>query len=152
MSLTLQYFANKWSLDSNFPVFWGAKNIINEPTALHCHISVLNKRSIAVYVYDDSEFPLCPLYKHYHLSCTVKRKFQNIIFCRALDKWPTSTFTVTIQILSQLLAYGNSCVNPILYAFLSEPFRRGFCAIVTCIRPAGPHGLQGWVQNSTSWE
>ena len=46
------------------------------------------------------------------------------------------------QIISHILAYSNSCVNPILYAFLSEPFRRGFWAIITCIRPSGPHGMQ----------
>jgi len=45
------------------------------------------------------------------------------------------------QIISAILAYSNSCVNPILYAFLSEPFRRGFCAVITCIRPSGPHGM-----------
>ncbi len=43
---------------------------------------------------------------------------------------------------SQILAYSNSCINPILYAFLSEPFRRGFCAVITCIRPSGPHGVR----------
>ncbi len=43
---------------------------------------------------------------------------------------------------AQILAYSNSCVNPILYAFLSEPFRRGFYAVITCIRPSGPHGVQ----------
>ena len=60
--------------------------------------------------------------------------------------FPISPFSVGIQIFSNLLSYGNSCVNPILYAFLSEPFRRGFCAVVSCIRPSGPHGLHGWVE------
>ncbi len=62
---------------------------------------------------------------------------------RSLKKYPNTTFTVTLQIISHLLAYSNSCVNPILYAFLSEPFRRGFCAVINCIRPAGPHNYNG---------
>ena len=65
------------------------------------------------------------------------------LYFRSLGMYPNSPFSVSIQIFSQLLAYGNSCVNPILYAFLSEPFRRGFCAVVSCMKPAGPHGLHG---------
>ncbi|VDK43835.1 unnamed protein product [Anisakis simplex] len=38
---------------------------------------------------------------------------------------------VIIQILSQVLAYTNSCLNPILYAFLSDNFRKGFTRIFT---------------------
>ncbi|VDM44752.1 unnamed protein product [Toxocara canis] len=38
---------------------------------------------------------------------------------------------VIIQILSQVLAYTNSCLNPILYAFLSDNFRKGFMRIFT---------------------
>jgi len=68
---------------------------------------------------------------------------QVVLVLRSLNMFPVSPFTVSIQIFSNLLSYGNSCVNPILYAFLSEPFRRGFCAVVSCIRPAGPHGLHG---------
>jgi hypothetical protein len=51
------------------------------------------------------------------------------------------TLSSSFQIISAILAYSNSCVNPILYAFLSEPFRRGFWAVITCIRPSGPHGM-----------
>ena len=72
--------------------------------------------------------------------------FFSLFFDRSLDMFPISPFSVGIQIFSNLLSYGNSCVNPILYAFLSEPFRRGFCAVVSCIRPSGPHGLHGWVE------
>lgn len=34
-----------------------------------------------------------------------------------------TTFRIITQIAAQVLAYINSCVNPILYAFLSDPFR-----------------------------
>ncbi|MPC66578.1 Allatostatin-A receptor [Portunus trituberculatus] len=34
-----------------------------------------------------------------------------------------TTIKIIMQIAAQVLAYINSCVNPILYAFLSDPFR-----------------------------
>ncbi|VDP29392.1 unnamed protein product [Soboliphyme baturini] len=40
-------------------------------------------------------------------------------------------------IFAQTLAYANSCLNPILYGFLSEPFRKGFFnigAFVFCLK------------------
>lgn len=37
---------------------------------------------------------------------------------------------VIFQIFSQVLAYTNSCLNPILYAFLSDNFRKGFVRII----------------------
>jgi allatostatin receptor len=37
---------------------------------------------------------------------------------------------VAFMTISQILCYGNSCVNPILYAFLSENFRKGFRRIL----------------------
>ena len=41
-------------------------------------------------------------------------------------------FHVLIQITSHILAYMNSCVNPILYAFLSDNFRKAFRKVVYC--------------------
>ena len=43
-----------------------------------------------------------------------------------------TTVSVSFQILGQILAYMNSCVNPILYAFLSENFRKAFRKVVSC--------------------
>ena len=65
-----------------------------------------------------------------------------ILVLKAMKLMPLTPVTITMQIISHILAYSNSCVNPILYAFLSEPFRRGFWAVITCIRPSGPHGIQ----------
>ncbi|KAK8766729.1 hypothetical protein V5799_006490 [Amblyomma americanum] len=41
---------------------------------------------------------------------------------------------VVMQIASQVIAYTNSCVNPFLYAFLSDSFRKGFCNVFSCFR------------------
>jgi hypothetical protein len=40
--------------------------------------------------------------------------------------------TILFAILSQSLVYISACVNPILYAFLSEPFRKAFHQFLTC--------------------
>lgn len=52
--------------------------------------------------------------------------FQIILLVKALDAYNITYFTVTAQIVSHVLAYMNSCVNPVLYAFLSENFRVAF--------------------------
>lgn len=44
----------------------------------------------------------------------------------------TKEFAI-IMMTSQVLAYANSCANPILYAFLSDNFRKGFYRIWYCI-------------------
>lgn len=43
-----------------------------------------------------------------------------------------ATAFVSIKIASNCLAYLNSCVNPFLYAFLSESFRKGFRSVLQC--------------------
>ncbi|CAF1548048.1 unnamed protein product [Adineta ricciae] len=39
---------------------------------------------------------------------------------------------ISFAIISQSLVYISACVNPILYAFLSEPFRKTFQQFLTC--------------------
>jgi len=48
----------------------------------------------------------------------------------------TLSFTVA-KMVANCLAYMNSCVNPILYAFLSENFRKGFFRLVACCMSGG---------------
>lgn len=43
---------------------------------------------------------------------------------------PFTRVFVVLMNVSRILAYTNSCVNPILYAFLSENFRKGFRKIL----------------------
>lgn len=40
--------------------------------------------------------------------------------------------TIALQISAHILAYASSCVNPLLYAFLSENFRKSFRKIIYC--------------------
>lgn len=46
----------------------------------------------------------------------------------------------TVHVISNCLAYGNSCVNPILYAFFSDNFRRAF-ARVLCFKRLQPQEI-----------
>ncbi|XP_055294786.1 allatostatin-A receptor-like isoform X2 [Sitodiplosis mosellana] len=51
---------------------------------------------------------------------------QIILVLKSLKLYGNSHITVIIQIISHVLAYTNSCVNPVLYAFLSDNFRKAF--------------------------
>ncbi|KAJ8252535.1 hypothetical protein COCON_G00218470 [Conger conger] len=47
-------------------------------------------------------------------------------------RFPLNDASFAFRIVSHCLAYGNSCVNPILYAFLSENFRKACQQVFTC--------------------
>ncbi|KAK6477044.1 galanin receptor type 1-like [Huso huso] len=46
--------------------------------------------------------------------------------------FPLNDASFAFRIISHCLAYGNSCINPILYAFLSENFRKACQQVFTC--------------------
>jgi len=48
----------------------------------------------------------------------------------------TMSFTVA-KMVANCLAYMNSCVNPVLYAFLSDNFRKAFFRLVACCSAGG---------------
>jgi len=60
---------------------------------------------------------------------------QLILLLKSLDLYQVTIINISFQIGSHVLAYSNSCVNPILYAFLSPPFRAGFQKLLPCMRP-----------------
>ncbi|KAJ8967490.1 hypothetical protein NQ314_002804 [Rhamnusium bicolor] len=42
------------------------------------------------------------------------------------------TFSITLHLLASCMSYSNSAVNPILYAFLSDNFKKSFLKACTC--------------------
>ncbi|XP_071346070.1 galanin receptor type 1b [Trachinotus anak] len=56
--------------------------------------------------------------------------------------FPLNDASFAFRIVSHCLSYGNSCVNPILYAFLSENFRKACRQVFTChfLYPPPPQG------------
>ncbi|XP_067216592.1 allatostatin-A receptor-like isoform X3 [Linepithema humile] len=64
---------------------------------------------------------------------------QVILVIKSLDIYPLTTATIMVQIASHILAYMNSCVNPFLYAFLSDNFRKAFWKLIYCRPRAEPN-------------
>lgn len=78
------------------------------------------------------------VHDHYKtISC-----LQIILVLKSIDMYEITNVNVMMQIVSQVMAYMNSCVNPILYAFLSDHFRKAFRKVVKC-GPMGPRGPGG---------
>lgn len=58
---------------------------------------------------------------------------QIILILQTMHLFQENAITfVSIKIASSCLAYLNSCINPFLYAFLSESFRKGFRSVLQC--------------------
>ncbi|KAG1668491.1 Allatostatin-A receptor [Nymphon striatum] len=62
-----------------------------------------------------------------------------ILVLKSFNLYKLSKGAIYAQIVSHTLAYANSCVNPILYAFLSENFRKSFHKVIAC--NSGQNGL-----------
>ncbi|KAF0300431.1 Allatostatin-A receptor [Amphibalanus amphitrite] len=73
---------------------------------------------------------------------------QIILVVRSLNKYPITDASVLIQIVAQVQAYTNSCINPILYAFLSENFRKAFFKVIYCA-PRQPAAVVGRPQRAS---
>ena len=52
------------------------------------------------------------------------------------------TAFVVVKIIANCLAYTNSCVNPLLYAFLSDAFRQSFHRKLCCVKRQQSAGIQ----------
>lgn len=61
-----------------------------------------------------------------------------VLVLKSVDLYgrPMNPPRIVVQIASQILAYTNSCVNPFLYAFLSDNFRKSFRKVIFCYRKA----------------
>lgn len=70
-----------------------------------------------------------------------RRRFQRvlcqqvILVLKSINYYDITAINVIMQIVSHCLAYANSCLNPILYAFLSENFRKAFRKVIIPWRP-----------------
>lgn len=62
------------------------------------------------------------------------------LYISCLGAAQATALTVTVFLLSQLLSYANSAVNPILYAFLSDNFKKSFAKAFTCAAVAAARG------------
>lgn len=68
---------------------------------------------------------------------------QIILVLKSVERYDINGWTLVLQIVSQVLAYMNSCVNPILYAFLSDNFRKAFRKVVCGAQHALPEHRNG---------
>ena len=57
---------------------------------------------------------------------------QLIFVIQSFGVYPETIPYISIKLASNCLAYMNSCVNPILYAFLSDNFRKSFRRLLGC--------------------
>ncbi|KAL4240627.1 Galanin-like G-protein coupled receptor npr-9 [Mactra antiquata] len=57
---------------------------------------------------------------------------QVIFMLQHFGSYPENFTNIAFQMVSNCLAYMNSCVNPILYAFLSDNFRKSFRKVLCC--------------------
>ncbi|XP_033323956.1 allatostatin A receptor 1 [Megalopta genalis] len=73
---------------------------------------------------------------------------QVILVTKSLNVYPLTPATIMVQIGSHILAYMNSCINPFLYAFLSDSFRKAFRKIIYCT-PRSDQNRQGPVTRTT---
>ncbi|KTF81333.1 hypothetical protein cypCar_00026972 [Cyprinus carpio] len=55
-----------------------------------------------------------------------------VILCMWFGHFPLNHTTYVLRILSHLVAYTNSCLNPIVYALVSKHFRKGFKKVFGC--------------------
>lgn len=76
---------------------------------------------------------------------------QLVLLLKSLGLYEMTTLKIIMQIAAQVLAYINSCVNPILYAFLSDPFRKAFRKVISC-GPQRRMALNGRTDGDKSME
>lgn len=94
---------------------------------------------IVVHLSPPSSAPRCAckfVYFQNAVTSTIKIEMYNeffffpsqlILVLKSLGLYQNCTrFAILLQIFSHVLAYTTACINPLLYAFLSENFRKAF--------------------------
>ncbi|XP_060884887.1 galanin receptor 2a [Labrus mixtus] len=66
------------------------------------------------------------------LFCVCWLPHHLVVLCMWSGRFPLNHATYVLRILSHLLAYANSCLNPVVYALVSKHFRKGFRKVFTC--------------------
>lgn len=69
-----------------------------------------------------------------------------LILCVWFGRFPLTRATYALRILSHLVSYANSCVNPIVYALVSKRFRKGFRQVCAGLLRSAPRGTAGRVR------
>jgi hypothetical protein len=74
------------------------------------------------------EFVFCPwMINFYFLAFAICwLPIHIVLIVKSIYPDIQSTLLIKVQIISHILAYCSSCVNPLLYAFLSDNFRKAF--------------------------
>lgn len=66
-----------------------------------------------------------------------------LVLCVWFGRFPLTRATYALRILSHLLSYANSCVNPVVYALVSRHFRTGFRAVCAGLLRRAPRPASG---------
>ncbi|XP_008009883.3 galanin receptor type 2 [Chlorocebus sabaeus] len=79
------------------------------------------------------------------LFCLCWMPHHALILCVWFGHFPLTRATYALRILSHLVSYANSCVNPIVYALVSKHFRKGFRKICAGLLGRAPRRASGRV-------
>ncbi|XP_070334557.1 galanin receptor type 2 [Odocoileus virginianus] len=79
------------------------------------------------------------------LFCLCWMPHHALILCVWFGRFPLTRATYALRILSHLVSYANSCVNPIVYALVSKHFRKGFREICAGLMRRAPRRASGRV-------
>ncbi|XP_032946677.1 galanin receptor type 2 isoform X1 [Rhinolophus ferrumequinum] len=79
------------------------------------------------------------------LFCLCWLPHHALILCVWFGRFPLTRATYALRILSHLVSYANSCVNPIVYALVSKHFRKGFRKICAGLLRRDPSRASGRV-------
>ncbi|XP_001494132.2 galanin receptor type 2 [Equus przewalskii] len=79
------------------------------------------------------------------LFCLCWMPHHALILCVWFGRFPLTRATYALRILSHLVSYANSCVNPIVYALVSKHFRKGFRKICASLLRRAPRKASGRV-------